>query len=300
LPAPLIFGLLSLNCLLSRHAIRIYGLHCKKVPQNSDRLHRDIIRRMENMPVSPEQTLGAPEKDPSEIVVFKRNHFYAIMVVFSFAVGILVGYVAWGRGATTQQAAAQAAGAQAADPTANPAYTRYDIPTEGFPSLGPDDAPITLVEFSDYQCPFCKRWHDETYQQLLAAYPGQIRMVYRQLPLTSLHPDAMSAAIASLCANDQGAFWQFHDKLFSDEYGLGRDAYVKYATDLELDTAAFKTCLDSGKFDDFIQKDMAFSLNLGVQSTPTFFINGLAVVGAQPLSVFKQVIDKELAGEIPQ
>jgi protein-disulfide isomerase len=263
-------------------------------------LHRDIIRRMENMPVSSDQTLDAPEKKPNDTVVFKRSHFYAIMVVFSFAVGILVGYVAWGRGATTQQAAAQAVGAQTADPAANPAYTRYDIPTEGFPSLGPDDAPITLVEFSDYQCPFCKRWNDETYQQLLAAYPGQIRMVYRQLPLTSLHPDAMSAAVASMCAYDQGAFWQFHDKLFSDQYGLGRDAYVKYATDLELDTAAFKSCLDSGKFDDFIQKDMAFSLNLGVQSTPTFFINGLAVVGAQPLSVFKQVIDKELAGEIPQ
>jgi protein-disulfide isomerase len=259
---------------------------------------------MENMPISPEQPVDIPEKDPGETVVFKRSHFYAVMVVFSFAVGILVGYVAWGRGTTTQQAAAapaqaQAPGAQAADPAANPAFTRYDIPTDGFPSLGPDDAPITLVEFSDYQCPFCKRWYDETYQQLLAAYPGQIRMVYRQLPLTSLHPDAMSAAIASMCANDQGAFWPFHDKLFSDEYGLGRDAYVKYAADLEFDTEAFKTCLDSGKFDDTIQKDMDFSLNLGVQSTPTFFINGLAVVGAQPMSVFKQVIDKELAGEIP-
>jgi protein-disulfide isomerase len=263
-------------------------------------LHSDIIRRMENMPISPEQTVDAPEKNPSETVVFKRSHFYAIMVVFSFAVGILVGYVAWGRGGTTQQAAAAPAQAQAADPAANPTYTRYDIPTDGFPSLGPADAPITLVEFSDYQCPFCKRWYDETYQQLLAAYPGQIRMVYRQLPLTSLHPDAMSAAIASMCANDQDAFWPFHDKLFSDEYGFGRDAYVKYAADLELDTDTFKTCLDSGKFDDTIQKDMAFSLNLGVQSTPTFFINGLAVVGAQPMSVFKQVIDKELAGEIPQ
>lgn len=264
-------------------------------------MHRDIIRRMENESIPPEQTVDAPEKGPNDTVVFKRSHFYAIMVVFSFAVGILVGYVAWGRGATTQPVAAAPAQAQAAGTqAANPAFTRYDIPTDGFPSLGPDDAPITLVEFSDYQCPFCKRWHEEVYQQLLAAYPGQIRMVYRQLPLTSLHPDAMSAAVASMCAYDQGAFWQFHDKLFSDQYGLGRDAYVKYATDLELDTAAFKTCLDSGRFDDFIQKDMDFSLNLGVQSTPTFFINGLAVVGAQPLSVFKQVIDKEMAGEIPQ
>ena len=233
-----------------------------------------------------------------EIVTFKRSHFYAIMVVFSFAVGILVGYIAWGRGVTTQQVAA--APAQIASPEADPTYTRYDIPTEGFPSLGPEDADIVLVEFSDYQCPFCKRWHDEVYQQLLAAYPGQIRVVYRHLPLTSIHPDAMSAAIASMCAEEQSSFWQFHDKLFSNEYGLGRDAYTQYATDLGLDTTAFEACLDSGKFDDFIQQDMDFSINLGVRSTPTFFINGLAVVGAQPLDVFKQVINKELAGEIPE
>jgi protein-disulfide isomerase len=211
--------------------------------------------------------------------------------------------VAWGRNATTQQAAAapaQAAAAQAAGTQTEPTYTRYDIPTEGFPSLGPENAPITLVEFSDYQCPYCKRWHDEVYQQLLAAYPGQIRFVYRQFPLTSIHPDAMSAAIASLCAEDQDSFWQFHDKLFSNEYGLGRDAFTKYAADLGLNTSAFETCLDSGKFDDFIQQDMDFSLNLGIRSTPTFFVNGLAVVGAQPIDAFKQVIDKELAGEIPE
>jgi protein-disulfide isomerase len=110
----------------------------------------------------------------------------------------------------------------------------------------------------------------------------------------------MSAAVAGLCAEEQGSFWQFHDKLFSDEYGLGRNAYTRYAADLQLDTTALESCLDSGKFDQFIQEDMDFSLNLGVRSTPTFFVNGLAIVGAQPLDVFKQVIDKELAGEIPQ
>jgi len=110
----------------------------------------------------------------------------------------------------------------------------------------------------------------------------------------------MPAAIAAMCAEDQGAFWPFHDKLFSDQYGLSRDAYIQYAGELELDTNAFKTCLDSGKFDEFIRQDMDFSLNLGVRSTPTFFVNGLAVVGAQPIDVFKQVIDQELAGEIPQ
>jgi len=235
----------------------------------------------------------------SETVTFKRSHFYAIMVVFAFAVGILVGYIAWGRALPAQQVAASAQQAQAAQAQQDTSFTRYEVPTDGYPSFGPKDAKIVLVEFSDFQCPYCKRWHQEVYQPLLAAYPGQIRLVYRNLPLTSIHPDAMSAAVASMCANEQGAYWPYHDKLFSDAYGLNKDAYVKYASDLGLDTSAFATCIDSGKFDDFIQKDSDFALNLGVRSTPTFFINGLAVVGAQPLDVFKQVIDKELAGEIP-
>ncbi len=110
----------------------------------------------------------------------------------------------------------------------------------------------------------------------------------------------MPAAIAALCAGDQSAYWPYHDKLFSDELGLNSDAYIQYAADLELDGEAFAACLESGKFDDFIQEDMDFSLNMGVRSTPTFFVNGLAVVGAQPIDVFTQLIDQELAGEIPE
>ena len=243
-----------------------------------------------------------------ETITFKRSHFYAVLVVFAFAAGILVGYLVWGVLAPAQMASslqppvaqAQVPPGQVAIPTTAPAFTRYEIPTEGYPSLGPEDADIVLVEFSDFQCPYCKRWFDETYKPLMAAYPGQIRLVYRNLPLTSIHPQAMSAAIASLCANEQGAYWPYHDKLFGGELELGREAYLQYASELELDGAAFESCLDSGQFDDSLQQDMDFSLNLGVRSTPTFFVNGLAIVGAQPLSVFQQVIDQELAGEIPQ
>jgi protein-disulfide isomerase len=103
-----------------------------------------------------------------------------------------------------------------------------------------------------------------------------------------------------MCANDQEAYWPYHDKLFSDEYGLNSTAYIQYAADLELDMDAFRDCIDSGTYEDFVQQDMDFAINLGIRSTPTFFINGLAIVGAQPLDVFKQVIDQELAGEIPQ
>jgi len=243
---------------------------------------------------------------PDEYITFKLSHFYSVLVVLAFAVGILVGYVAWGRGTTVTAAAPEAAPAvqqpsgavvEAPQPTESP-YKRYDIPIDGFPSLGPDDAPIVIVEFSDFQCPFCRRFHDETYQALLDAYPGQIRFVYRNLPLTSIHPNAMPAAIASLCANDQNAFWDFHEKLFSSET-LDEATYIQYATDLGLDVETFTACLSSGSHDEFIQQDMDFSLGLGVQSTPTFFVNGLAIVGAQPLASFTQLIDKELAGEIP-
>ena len=245
------------------------------------------------------------ESVPEETVTFKKSHFYSVLVVLAFAVGILVGYVAWGRNATVTAAAPTAAPQQpsgpvveAPQPTRSP-YTRYDIPTEGYPSLGPADAKITIVEFSDFQCPFCRRFHAETYKPLLDAYPGQIRFVYRNLPLTSIHPNAMPAAVASLCANDQNAYWNFNEKLFDNDT-LDEATYIQYATDLGLDVDKFKSCLTSGSHDDFIKKDMDFALNLGVQSTPTFFINGLAVIGAQPLSNFKELIDKELAGQIPK
>ena len=245
--------------------------------------------------------------DAEELIIFKRSHFYSVLVLLAFGVGILVGYVLWGRGATaiaaapTQAPAAEQPSGQVAEApvTTEPQYIRYDIPIEGYPSLGPDNAPITIVEFSDFQCPFCRRFHDETYQALLDAYPEQIRFVYRNLPLTSIHPEAMPAAVASLCANDQNAYWDYHDRLFSSET-LGEETYIQYAADLGLDIEAFTACLSSGKHDDFIQADMDFALNLGVQSTPTFFVNGLAIVGAQPLSSFQQIIDKELAGELPQ
>jgi protein-disulfide isomerase len=242
---------------------------------------------------------------PEETITFKLSHFYSVLVVLAFAVGILVGYVAWGRGTNVTAAAPSVAAAQqpsgqvveAPQPTQSP-YTRYEIPTEGYPSLGPNDAPIVIVVVSDFQCPFCRRFHDETYQQLLDAYPGQIRFVYRNLPLTSIHPNAMPSAIASLCANDQNKYWEFYNKLFSSET-LDEATYIQYATDLSLDVETFTACLSSGSHDEFIKNDMDFSLGLGVQSTPTFFVNGMAIVGAQPLSSFKQLIDKELAGEIP-
>jgi len=236
-----------------------------------------------------------------DTITFKRTHFYSILVVLAFAVGILTGYVVWGRSAPQAQAVVNDQPVAQAPAATQPAqFTRYDVPADGFPSLGPADAPIVIVEFSDFQCPFCKRFYDETYQQLMDAYPGKIRFVYRHLPLTSIHPEAFPSAEASMCANEQNAFPQYHDKLFENQDKLGRELYMQIAADLNLDAVSFEGCLNTGRYKDLIQQDSDFALNLGVQSTPTFFINGLAIVGAQPFSAFKQVIDMELAGEIPK
>ena len=256
----------------------------------------------------PEVIADVPAAFQEDTVTFKRSHFYSVLTVLAFAAGILLGYAVWGMDDPAANATSTASAQIAADPSSGPVveapvtqqaqYTRYDIPTENAYSIGPADAPITLVEFSDYQCPFCRRWHDEVYEPLLAAYPGKIRLVYRHLPLTSIHPDAMSAAEAAMCAGEQGTYWPYHERLFSSE-SLGTSTYLQYAQDLGLNMTTFEACLTDHKYQQAITADSDFAINLGIRSTPTFFINGLAVVGAQPLDVFKQVIDKELAGEIP-
>ncbi len=270
------------------------------MPPRTKKIIEPVIEPIEQIePDQIEQSLI--EEDT---ITFKRSHFYSALSILTFIAGILVGYFVWGSGLFPKLGTGSGTIAQASGPvieapaTAASKYTRYKIPSDGFHSLGPADAPITIVEFSDYQCPFCRRWHDEVYQKLLAAYPGKIKFVYRNLPLTSIHPDAQAAAEAAMCAGEQNVYWQYHDKLFSSEI-LGNGAYTQYAQELNLNMDAFNACLSSRKYQAAIKIDSDFALNLGVSSTPTFFINGLAIVGAQPLDIFKQVIDKELAGEIP-
>lgn len=258
-------------------------------------------KKVEEEAVIEPEVLDEPEPKQEETFTFKVSHVYAILTILAFAAGMLLGYVVWGYVPAEKNplTAAQAQGPVVEAPvTAQPQFTRYKIPAKGFPSIGPEDAPITIVEFSDYQCPFCRRWHEQVYQSLFNAYPGKIRLVYRHFPLTSIHPDAFPAAEAAMCAGEQNAYWQFHDKLFSSS-ALGSDVYNQYAQELGLDMERFNSCLTEGRFRQAVQADLDFAMNLGVRSTPTFFINGLAIVGAQPLDIFKQVIDKELAGEIP-
>lgn len=277
------------------------------MPTRTKKIIEPIIEPMEEpeMIDEPVEVEAETEQQEPDTFTFKRSHFYAAVTVLAFAVGLLLGYVVWGfdpagGGARTAQTAAQSAGPISEAPVTQEAqFTRYDVPSKGFYSIGPEDAPITIVEFSDYECPFCRRWHQEVYEPLLAAYPGKIKLVYRNLPLTSIHPDALAAAEAAMCAGEQDAYWPYHEKLFGSD-SLGSQTYAQYAQELSLNIDKFQACLTDHKYKASIEKDSDFAVNLGVRSTPTFFINGLAIVGAQPLEVFKQVIDKELAGEIPK
>jgi protein-disulfide isomerase len=136
--------------------------------------------------------------------------------------------------------------------------------------------------------------------RLFETYPDQVRLVYRDFPLTSIHSSAFAAAEAANCAGEQDAYWAYHDKLFVSELGLGKGAFEQYAGQLGLDMEAFNACVGDRRYQEEVAADIDYAMNLGIRSTPTFFINGIALVGAQPFEVFKDVIDKELAGEFPQ
>lgn len=178
-------------------------------------------------------------------------------------------------------------------PTPAPqAVVKFDD-LEGRPGLGPKDAPITLVEFSDFHCPFCKRV-TPTLEELMKNYPGKIRRVWRQYPL-SMHAGADRTAQASECANEQGKFWGYHDKLFGTQGGPRDDAaLLNLAKQAGLDKKKFEKCLMSGKYKDLVQKEISKGNQVGVNGTPAVFVNGKLISGAQPYENFDQVVKNEL------
>jgi protein-disulfide isomerase len=164
------------------------------------------------------------------------------------------------------------------------------------PVLGPRNAPVTIVEWSDFQCPFCGRV-EPTLQQLRQDYKGKIRLAWKNQPL-SFHPNAMPAAEAAMAAHEQGKFWEFHDALFKKQEQLGPALYDEVAKQLGLDMDRFHASIQSHRNASQIQADMSAGSAVGAGGTPTFFINGKKLVGAQPLDAFKQVIDAELAAAV--
>jgi protein-disulfide isomerase len=264
----------------------------------------DIISRMTENPVeepsrnpSFEQALaraGAAQPtaeeaqaEPAEAFIrFRRSSFYAVLLPVAFITGLAAGYLLWGRGRSSPPETL-AAGAQ---PVAIP--SRMDVSVDDDPSIGPANAPITIIEFSDFNCPYCRQFNQVTFKALMDSYPNKIRFVYRDYPITS--SESYIAAQAAECAGDQDAYWAFHDALLSGQYDLGRDAYERIAKTLGLNSDALLACIDSGKYGDEVQKDAHDAASLGITGTPTFFVNGIPLVGAQPLNQFTRVIDSEL------
>jgi protein-disulfide isomerase len=161
------------------------------------------------------------------------------------------------------------------------------------PSKGPASAPITIVEYSDFQCPFCARVNP-TLDQVLKTYGDKVRIVFKDFPLPN-HPQAPKASEAAHCAGEQGKFWELHDRMFANQQALQVPQLKEYATALGLDMNAFNQCLDSGKHAARVSENIKSGTALGVGSTPTLYVNGRPVVGAQPFEYFKAVIDEELA-----
>jgi protein-disulfide isomerase len=203
---------------------------------------------------------------------------------------------------TVAGAATNTADVNSAQPTSNPPH--YDIAITADDHIqGDKNAKVTLVLYSDFQCPYCSKINP-TIEQVMKDYGNKVRLVFRHFPLTSIHENAQKAAEASECASDQGKFWEMHDKMFANQTALTVDNLKQYAKDLKLNTSKFNDCLDSGKYTKKVTDSETQGINYGVQGTPAAFANGTLISswsgsewqsGAQPYSVFKQFIDAALA-----
>jgi protein-disulfide isomerase len=170
----------------------------------------------------------------------------------------------------------------------------YAVDITGAPVKGPEHAPVTLVVFSEFQCPFCLQV-TPTLKQLEETYKDRVRFVWKHLPLTSIHAYAMGAAIAAEAARNQGKFWEYHDKLFANQERIAPEDLKRYAQELSLDTSRFEKDLDDPGLKEKVLSDMAQATSLSVKSTPSVFINGRLVKGAMPYETYATIIDHELA-----
>lgn len=170
--------------------------------------------------------------------------------------------------------------------------TRVEVAANG-PTVGPENAPVTIVEFSDFQCPYCARLIP-TLDQVKAKYGDKVRLIFMQYPL-NFHQHAQKAAEASLCANDQGKFWELHNAMFENQQALAVEQLKAKAVELGMDAEQFNTCLDSSKHAAKVKADFDEGAKAGVSGTPAMFINGRFLSGAQPLNEITKVIDDELA-----
>jgi protein-disulfide isomerase len=175
-----------------------------------------------------------------------------------------------------------------------PPIQRLAVRTDGAPFKGGEIAPVTIVEFSDFHCPFCKQVLS-TLAEIEAQYGDKVKIAFRDFPIDQLHPGSRKGHEAARCANEQGKFWAYHDKLFANAPRASEADLKSYAKEVGLDVVSFESCISAGKYRAAVQKDFDEGRTLGVSSTPTFFVNGRLISGAQPIGKFLEAIDDELA-----
>jgi protein-disulfide isomerase len=170
---------------------------------------------------------------------------------------------------------------------------RYTVTSEG-PSRGPELAPVTILTYTEFECAPCAQIQ-KTLARLAEEFPTQIRVVYKAFTIDSAHTRAVPAAVAAACANKQGRFWEYHDRLFSQQNRLGPDDLVAHAKELGLDFEAFRGCMNGKEAPEQVAKDTQEGQTLGVTAVPTFFVNGRPILGTQPIDTFRQTIQEEIA-----
>jgi protein-disulfide isomerase len=235
--------------------------------------------------------------DGSEITIrLRRPHLWALaaVLVVGIAVGVLIGR------ATANDPQPVLYGLPAGDTgasstTAESPAKPVEVDVSGAPAQGPANAKVTMVEFVDFECPFCGRYARDTLPRLRREYGDRIRYVSRQFPL-DIHPNAERAALAAQCAADQDRYWPFHDVLFKHQEALGKPDLAGYARQAGLDMDSYESCIHDPDTEAHIQHDIADGRRYGVTGTPAFFINGRLVSGAQPFAQFKSALDAALEG----
>jgi len=252
-----------------------------------------------------------PSGELSPFITIRRTTFNYILIAAIFMImGIVIGaYGAfkveranrgWVNDILGEALADQAdtiAGLVAAQrpPDLEDSSSRFDIAAGDAFAQGPADAMVEIIEFGDFNCGFCKRFHDETLPQLMETYGSQVRFVYRDMPI--LAQSSLTAAVAARCAGEQGQFWEYHNILFENQSMLAQpNVFERFALELELDLDAFSTCLadDDQAHVTAIVEDYQEAQGLGIRGTPAFFINGRPISGAQPFQVFAGIIQEEL------
>jgi protein-disulfide isomerase len=235
--------------------------------------------------------VSATDRQSDDTVTFKLKHVWGVVgLILGIGLGVLAGTTVLDDDTAVVQL--PGGGAEAGAPLEGEEVV--DVATDGRPFRGPEDAKVTMVEFTDYECPFCGRHAKDTLPELEKRYGDKVKYVVRNFPLANIHKRATKAAAAAECAFEQDRFWEYHDLLFENQKKLAVADLKKHARTAGLDGAEFDDCLDSGRTAAQVKRDVADGEKYGVTGTPTFFINGHRLEGAQPYGNIGEELDRAL------